>query len=205
MADKRTLLLAPTDVLLYAASSPDAVKAMFRQCFDRAMAAVCSTQAEYIDADGEIHARRWRLVFGEDLEDLTTKQRGFLHAAVFPQIAEQVRVQGERYVAKVWKEWYRALFLPDVYEMRKALVLDRATGQWRPAKRATPHRVRVSTEDLNIRQYSEHIDKVIAHATTEFGVVFQFDADEREAVRYRPKRRQRKAADEMEAADAVAA
>lgn len=189
MADKRVLLLSERDVLLYAASSPEAVKAMFRQCFDRAMQAVTSTDPEYTDADGEIHARRWRLVFGEDLEDITTRQRGFLHAACFPQIAEQVRVKGERYVAKTWKEFYRALFLPDLWEMRKALVFDQATGEWRPAKRATPHRVRQSTEGLNIRLYSEHIDKVIAHATTEFGVVFNFDQQEREAVRWKAKKR----------------
>lgn len=189
MADKRVLLLSERDVLLYAASSPEAIKAMFRQAWDRAAAAVASTEAEYTDADGEIHQRRWRLIFGEDLEDLTVKQRGFLHACIFPQVAEQVRVEGVRYTADIWKEFYRKLFLPDVFKLKKVPRWDPALCALVQPKRATPHRQRVSTEDLNIRQYSEHIDRVIAHATTEFGVVFNFDQQEREAVRWKAKKR----------------
>ena len=59
-------------------------------------------------------------------------------------------------------------------------------------KRATQHRVRVSTEELDIKGYSEYIDRVIASATTELGVVFEFRADERDAVRNRPPVRRRK-------------
>lgn len=49
------------------------------------------------------------------------------------------------------------------------------------------------------RNYSEYIDKVIAHAASEFGVVFHFRADEREAVRYRPARAKRREAEEVAA------
>ena len=113
-------------------------------------------------------------------DDITAKQRGFLHAAVFPQIAEQVRVGGERFVPEIWKEFYRKLFLGSRYVMQKL------PGQ----KRAVPVKVRVSTEDLGIKAYSEYIDRVIAHAVSEFSVAFVFRAEEREAVRYvAPKRR----------------
>ena len=61
-------------------------------------------------------------------------------------------------------------------------------------KRATPHRERVSTEDLSVKQYSEYIDTVIDTAALEMGVRFVFNAQEREAVRYRkPVRRQKEA------------
>lgn len=115
-------------------------------------------------------------------DDLSARQRAFLHAAVFPQIAEQVRVgeKGERFVAKTWKEFYREKFLGSRWEMVKL------PGQ----KRATPRKVRNSTEDLGIKAYSEYIDRVIADAASEWGVVFVFRGDEREAVRYRaPQRR----------------
>lgn len=189
MADKRILLLAPEDLLLYAASSDEAVRSMFVQAFRVAQAKVASNEPEYTDSAGEIHQRRWRLIFGEDLEDLTVKQRGFLHACIFPQVAEQVRVEGVRYTADIWKEFYRKLFLPDVFKLKKVPRWDPALCALVQPKRATPHRQRVSTEDLNIRQYSEHIDRVIAHATTEFGVVFNFDQQEREAVRWKAKKR----------------
>lgn len=135
---------------------------------------------------------RLRIVVGYDREDKSTKQRAFLHAAVFPQIAEQVLPEGVSFHAKVWKEHYRALYLGDRWVLRKALVVDKATGKLRPAKRATPHRERVSTERLSVKQYSEHIDKVIAHAVTEYGVQFHFIHEEREAVRYvAPPRKKR--------------
>jgi hypothetical protein len=191
MTDNRVLLLADTDVVLYSDGAQEALHGAFTRAYELAKQQVGAIGRERTDAEGEIHRRRWRLVFGEDVGDITAKQRGFLHVAVFPQIAEQVRFpDGTRYTAKAFKELYREMFLGDRWVMRKKLVLDKATGKMRPAKRATPHRERISTEDLGIRGYSEHIDKVIAHAVTEFSVVFRFDADEREAVRYvRPKRK----------------
>lgn len=126
----------------------------------------------------------------EDEDDLTIKQRAFLHGAVFPQIAEQVVLpDGSRYVAKVWKEYFRERFLPDKWEMRKSIRFDPSLCRLVQAKRKTPHRVRQSTEDLGKKAYSEHIDKVIDHAVIEFGVVFVFKPGEREAVRYVAKPR----------------
>lgn len=129
------------------------------------------------------------LSVGPALEPVGVQQRRFLHGPVLTQISEQVRVFGERFVTAIWKEFYRKLFLPDAWEVRKL------PGQ----KRATPVRVRQSTEDLGIKRYSELIDKVIAHAATEFGVEFRFESDERESVKYRPPARKAKAKETAEA------
>ncbi len=201
VVDKRTLLLAETDLVMYADGAPEAVRAMFVGAYRVAEAKAAAAGLEYVDADGEIHPRRWRLTFGEDQEDIRAKQRGFLHVAVFPQIADQVRVMGERYVAKVWKEFYRKLFLPDQWEMRADLKWDPEQRVMVPAKRKTPHRVRVSTEDLgSVKAYSDYIDRVIAHAVTEFGVAFNFDRQEREAVRWKAKKRKAKQREEAASA-----
>lgn len=146
------------------------------------------------DEDGQMpEPTQLRIVVGFAHADITTKQRGFLHAAVLPQIAEQVTMpDGTRYTAEVWKEFWRQRFLPDVWELRAVPRWDAAAGRMVIPKRKTPHRVRVSTEDLSIRAYSEFIDKVIDTATLELGVVFEFRPSEREAVRYRPPARKRK-------------
>ena len=127
----------------------------------------------------------------EHVDDITAKQRAFLHAAVFPQIGEQVRVNGERFVPDVWKEYFRKLFLGSKWRMQKL------PGQ----KRAVPVKVRISTEDLGVKAYSDYIDKVIAHAVTEHGVAFVFRPSEREAVRYfAPKRKAQQAEREAQPA-----
>lgn len=129
----------------------------------------------------------------EDEDDLTVKQRAFLHAAVFPQIAEQVVFpDGSRYVAKLWKEHFRERFLPDKWELRKSIKWDAEQGRMVQAKRKTPHRVRQSTEDLGKGAYSAYIDLVIDTAVLELGVVFVFKPGEREAVRYVAKPRKAK-------------
>jgi hypothetical protein len=148
---------------------------------------------------GADHPKRWHLILGEDRDDITIRQRGFLHKAVFPQIAEQVTFPvGTRYTWQVWKEHYRARFLGDRWEMRATPRWDDKAQRIVQPKRATPHRVRVSTEDLSVKQYSEYIDRIIDSAAAELGVIFDFVAEEREAVRYRrpvrpPKVEQREA------------
>lgn len=137
----------------------------------------------------------------EDEDDITIKQRAFLHAAVFPQISEQYTFpDGARYTAEVWKEFFRARFLPDKWELRKAMRWDAKTGAMLQAKRKTPHRIRVSTESLGIKAYSQYIDRVIDAAVLELGVVFEFRPSEREGVRYVAK--PRKATQQREAATA---
>jgi hypothetical protein len=91
---------------------------------------------------------------------ITNAQRGYLHAVVFPDIARQAVVNGQRFDAKTWKEWYRSEFLGfDVVTS-----VDPFTG------RKLRRRVRKSTEDLGVRGMIDYIDRVIAHASTELGV-----------------------------------
>jgi hypothetical protein len=190
VSDRRTIVLDERDIVLLASGSKESLHAAVSQLYQLAQQRVAQSPDKVDRETGELEPRTWRFIFGEDTEDITTKQRGFLHAAVFPQIAEQVVLNGERFAPETWKEHYRRKFLPDRWKVRKL------PG----AKRATPQRVRVSTEDLSVKQYSEHIDMVIADATVEFGVTFIFNTEEREAVRYRRPSRKR----QPEAATAAA-
>lgn len=142
--------------------------------------------------------KRAQISVSEDCDPISIKQRRFLHGPVLTQISEQVRVEGERFVMQVWKEFFRKLFLPDRYEMRRVPVYDKKQCRLVHPKRATPYRVRSSTEDLNVKSYSGYIDKVIQHATFEWNVVFDFDQQEREAVRYVKPVRAKKEVIDME-------
>lgn len=155
--------------------------------------------AQALLADG----KRVRITAGEDEEDLSIRQRGFLHAAVLPQIAEQVVVGGIRYTPQTWKEHLKDLFLPAKWDMvRLPFVQDRKTGEWKPSRKKVPVKRRKSTEELSIKGYSDFIDKCIAHAASEWGVVFHFIAEERDAVRYVAPTRKRKTHIQPEAATA---
>lgn len=183
MADPRALL-ADTDTVLYFAATQTARLHVMRQANTQAAALVDQAMA-----DGE-PGRRIRVVVGVDHEDKTVKQRAFLHAAVLPQIAEQAKVQGIRYVVATWKEFFRAMYLGDRWETFELVGQFDSKGRQKRSRR----KVRVSTEDLSIKQYSEYLEKVIAYAADELGVVFRFIAEEREAVRWVPKPRKPRAA-----------
>lgn len=164
------------------------INEMARAMVERARANAAGQKA---DEDGVVPGPgRLRVVLGFDRDDKSAKQRRFLHGVVFPQIAEQVVMpDGTRYAAPIWKEFFRARFLGDKFVSRKAMRWDKKLCALVQAKRATPHRDRISTEDLSVKQYSQHIDRVIDAATLEHGVVFDFVATEREEVRYvRPTR-----------------
>jgi hypothetical protein len=90
-------------------------------------------------------------------DDITNKQRGYLHGGVLTQISQDAVVNGERYPMEVWKEWYRSQFLG----FKVVTCIDPFTG------RKSRRRVRVSTEDLGVRGMAQYIDRVIAHASTE--------------------------------------
>lgn len=125
--------------------------------------------------------RKVHIVIEEAHDPVTAKQRGFLHAAVLPQISEQVVVEvggkRERYTPDLWKQYYFKLLVKPKYKMRKL------PGQ----KRATPYRVNDSSEKLGVGGYAKWIDGIIDHAIAEFHVDFVFDLKEREELRYRPK------------------
>lgn len=90
-------------------------------------------------------------------DDITDKQRGYLHAGVLTQIAQEAVVNGQRFPMETWKEWYRSQFLGF-----------RIVTSINPFTRKTSRRrVRNSTEDLGVRGMAQYIDRVIAHASTD--------------------------------------
>ena len=190
-------LLHDDDVVLFFGASQEERHAVMvnanvigRTLVDNALADLASGAMVESDDEDAGAPIRFRLAIGIDHETKSDKQRKFFHGVVLPQIAEQVRVNGQRYVAAIWKEHTRKLFLGDRWQ-HYAL-----PGH----KKATPHRVRISTEDLSVKQYSSHIDKVIAHAVTDLNVYFEFDPVEREGVRYVKKVRRKPVAREEETA-----
>lgn len=142
--------------------------------------------------DGYHHAqtltgigKRVKVTFEEAEDELTILQRGFLHKAVFPQISEHVTFpDGTRFEWRVWKEMFRARFLGDRYVLKAVPRWNAELGKFIKPKRKTPHRERISTEDLSCKKYSAYIDLVIDTAVTEFGVPFIFKAGERDGARY---------------------
>jgi hypothetical protein len=93
---------------------------------------------------------------------ITQAQRGFLHGVVLAEIALYARPNGgQTFPMAVWKEWYRSEFLG----FKVVTAVDPFTGK------KLRRRVRISTEDLGIRAMANYIDRVIAHAATELGVV----------------------------------
>lgn len=139
---------------------------------EAAHAAICAGYelAKLLVLDG----RRVRIRIEEAEDDITVQQRRFYHGPVLKQVSEQARDDGKRYVQAVWKEYYREKFLGNRWELVKG----------------KPVEIRVSTEELGVKAYSEFIDKVVADAATEWGVEFHFDVDQREAVRYRTRRQE---------------
>ena len=131
------------------------------------------------------------------------KQRGFLHGVVLKQISEQVQVEifdadgrptgrKQRHVVSIWKDYFRDRFLPPTYEMKQGFVRDKKTGEWRMAKKKTPHLVKTETEKLGPARYAKWTDKIIDHAIVEHSVEFVFKTGEREEAQYTARPRKEK-------------
>lgn len=94
-------------------------------------------------------------------DDITDKQRGYLHAVVLTEIAKFAYLpDGKRYDMKVWKEWFRSEWLG----FNVVTTVNPFTG------RKSRRRVRVSTEDLGVRAMAEYIDRILAFAATDLGL-----------------------------------
>lgn len=93
-------------------------------------------------------------------DDITEKQRGYLHAGVLTQIAQEAVVNGDRFPMQTWKEWYRKEFLG----FKVVSYVDPFT------RKVSRRRHRISTEDLGKRGLAEYTEKVIAHASTDLGL-----------------------------------
>lgn len=137
------------------------------------------THAKSMIENGE----RVLLTVGPAREPVGIQQRKFLHGVVLPQIAEQVKLpDGSRYTTDVWKAYLKKQLIPKQW---KSI---RMPGD----KRATPRKVEPSTERLGVKAYSLFIDQCIDYATMEWGVQFEYVAEEREAVRYTAAKRKAK-------------
>ena len=92
----------------------------------------------------------------------TDRQRRYYHGVVLKSIAQQARPNGQQYPLAVWKEHFRAEYLGH----KTVTTKNPLTGK------KVRRRVRVSTEDLGVKGYSQLIDRVSAFAATELGVEF---------------------------------
>ena len=92
----------------------------------------------------------------------TDRQRAYYHGVVLKTIAQQAKPNGAQYPLAVWKEHFRAEYLGSKTVTSK----NPMTGK------KVRRRVRVSTEDLGVKGYSQLIERVSAFAATELGVVF---------------------------------
>jgi hypothetical protein len=102
----------------------------------------------------------------------TDRQRGYYHGVILKQIAMQARPNGVAHALAVWKEYFRAEYLG----FRTSTVKNPITGK------KSRRRVRVSTEDLGVKGYSQLIERVTAFAVTELGVQFPCDFAQYEAM-----------------------
>jgi hypothetical protein len=93
-------------------------------------------------------------------DDITDKQRAYLHAVALTEIAQFAVVRGERFPMKTWKEHFRSEWLG----FKVVTSVNPITGK------KSRRRVRVSTEDLGIRAMAEYIDRIVAFAATDLGV-----------------------------------
>ena len=92
-------------------------------------------------------------------DDITQKQRGYLHAVVLTEIAHGIVIEGVRHPMAVWKEFLRDKFLG----FRVVTAINPLTG------RKLRRRARISTEDLGVRGMANYIDQCCAFAA-EYGV-----------------------------------
>ena len=92
----------------------------------------------------------------------TDRQRAYYHGVVLKTIAQQAQPNGQHYPLAVWKEHFRAEYLG----YKTVTTKNPITGK------KVRRRVRVSTEDLGVKGYSQLIDQVSAFAATELGVTF---------------------------------
>lgn len=92
----------------------------------------------------------------------TDKQRRYLHGYVLMTIARQAAPGGQRFDMRTWKEHFRAEFLG----FKTVTTKNPMTGK------KVRRRVRVSTEDLGVKGYSEYIERVTAFAVMNLGVEF---------------------------------
>ncbi len=101
-------------------------------------------------------------------DKVTDLQRRYYHGYVLVNIANQARVHGQQFNVNTWKNHFRKKYLGT----RIDTVIDPMSGI------TYKDEVRVSTEDLGVKKYSELIQVVTAEAATEWGVKFPYGYDD---------------------------
>ena len=89
-------------------------------------------------------------------------QRNYYHGIVLKTIAGQAMIDGKKYSLKSWKEYFRAEYLGEEIQGFD----NPMTGKYEEKV------VRISSEDLSIREYAKLIEKVTAFAVTDLDVRF---------------------------------
>ena len=190
MAEPRSILLHDDDIMRVLAPTREALHAAASEVYELGKGRLAMNDPEMVDPEtGEVVERRYALVLLELRETRRLRQNRFYFGPVLRQIAEQAP---GGWTADAWHEAFKRTVLG--YEV----VVVRVAGKKRPV---TYRRLR-STTKLSVKQFSEYIDQVLATAANDLGVVFQLDPVEREAVRWKAKKRAKSAATREEAVTA---
>jgi hypothetical protein len=126
-------------------------------------------KAAFLGLVGPYCRRMWQeghsrlsVVIQPEEDAKSIQQRRYYHRYVLVEIAEQARVNGEKFAMPVWKDYFREKYVG----YRWVVMKDPLTGK------KLRRKVRISSEELGIRAYSKLIDQVSAFAATDLGVVF---------------------------------
>jgi len=115
-----------------------------------------------------IAGRKQTLIIQDFEDSLTAQQRKYYHGYILNEVAKQASIEGRKYNLQIWKEHFRDKYLGEVIET----IVNPMTGAERKEV------VRVSSESLGVKGYSELIEKVTAFAVTELNVNFDLSFDQ---------------------------
>ena len=123
-----------------------------------------AVRAQFLPFVGKLleAGKRVAITACEEEDAKSIQQRRYYHRYVLVEIAEQAKVNGEKFAMPVWKEHFREIYVGSMWKVIK----DPMTGKKKRRK------VRISTEDLGVKAYSKLIDQVTAFAATELSVHF---------------------------------
>lgn len=137
-------------------------RAIYR-CFEPTQAHKVLTSLVWPEVKAQTMAGvRLELEIRQHEDAKTDRQRRYYHGVVLKCIADQAKPNGCQYPLAVWKEHFRSEYLGH----KTVTTKNPLTGK------KVRRRVRVSTEDLGVKGYSQLIDRVSAFAATELGVRF---------------------------------
>ena len=105
-----------------------------------------------------------RVVFsvGEQEDDRSLQQNRFYWGPCLGEISNQAKLNGVGFNEDGWNWYFKRKFLG--YRFKKVMV----PGN----KRVSVIKELISTKDLSVKKMSTYLDKVQAHAATDFGVEF---------------------------------